>query len=219
MCYNIYLCYDDFMALDEKDFEEAIERINSGRLRSEAQVKQAVILHILRKLGWDDTNPDEFYPEYPLRYSVQGFVDYALLKPQHGPKVFIEAKKLGGINENGEEQLFQYAYAQGVRLLILTDGDIWNFYLSMAEGVPRERLFYRAILTNKGNTAEYVQSFYRYLSKAEVWSENAITAAEEQHTNRRAKQKAREHIPKVWRTMLEETTPRVAQHARYGCGK
>ncbi len=55
--------------------KKAVEHILSDRLDNEAQVKQAVILPILRALDWDDANPAEFVPEFPVD---SGRVDYAL---------------------------------------------------------------------------------------------------------------------------------------------
>ena len=48
----------------EEVLTSAIKRIRSDSLENEAQVKQAVILPILRALDWDDSDPAEFRPEY-----------------------------------------------------------------------------------------------------------------------------------------------------------
>ena len=101
-------------------------------------MKQAVILPILRCLQWDDSDPSQFKPEYAVG---KGFVDYTLLAPA-GPRVFVEAKRTGSLDSRGEGQLFAYAANKGVPILILTDGNLWNFYLSMAPGEPFERRFY-----------------------------------------------------------------------------
>ena len=50
----------------EQILKVAVERIRSGSLENEAQVKQAIILPILRALDWDDTNPAEFKPEFSV---------------------------------------------------------------------------------------------------------------------------------------------------------
>ena len=90
-------------------------------------------LPILRTLDWDDANPAEFVPEFPVD---SGRVDYALHQAGGQTLVFIEAKRLGGADDEGEEQLFGYAVNKGVPFLILTDGNVWDFYLSMAAGAP-----------------------------------------------------------------------------------
>ena len=204
--------------MNEKYFEEineklvdtlnkVIEWIRSGQLVSEAQVKQSIIVPILRDLGWDDTNPDELIPEYPIPHSGSGRVDYVLHGDTGNPLVFIEAKKLGHANEFGEQQLFQYAFGQGVPLLILTDGNIWNFYLSMAEGVTADRRFYGMVLTTTEKTDEYARSFFDYLEKIRVRSGDARTAAEKSHIDNKTRTRAKNAIPKVWRTLLEKPDP------------
>ena len=134
----------------EQALRAGLERLKSNQLTNEAQVKQAVILPILRALGWDDTDPNEFVPELSVDYldGGKGSVDYALhgMSPNRRPLVFLEAKKLGSIGLDGEEQLFGYANNQGVPFLVLTDGNLWNFYLAMADGIPAERRVYRAEL-------------------------------------------------------------------------
>ena len=119
-------------------------------------MKQAVIVPILRALDWDDADPAEFVPEYSVD---SGRVDYALLGPKGAPLVFVEAKGIGRVGLAGEEQLFRYAVNKGVPFLILTDGDLWDFYLSMAAGVPAERRFYRAKLTREEGVADHAGFF------------------------------------------------------------
>lgn len=157
------------MSLEEV-LRKAVERINSGSLTNEAQVKQAVILPILRALDWDDSDPAEFVPEFSVD---NGRVDYALLRHGGGPLVFIEAKGLGGVDIKGEEQVFRYAVNRGVPFLILTDGNLWDFYLSMAAGDPPDRQFYRVELKNEERVIEYVEPFEKFLLKSRVVSEEA----------------------------------------------
>ncbi len=180
--------------------KKAVEHILSDRLDNEAQVKQAVILPILRALDWDDANPAEFVPEFPVD---SGRVDYALLRDGGDPLVFIEAKKLGAADGQGEEQLFGYAVNKGVPFLILTDGNVWDFYLSMAAGAPSERRFYRAELTRAERTPEYVEFLETYLRKSPVVSGQARRTAEKRHESNRESEKARKAIPRAWRTLLE----------------
>lgn len=184
----------------EKTLKVAVERISSGSLENEAQVKQAIIVPILRALDWDDTNPAEFKPEFSVG---KGWVDYALLPEGGGPLVFIEAKGLGRVDILGEEQLFRYAVNRGVPFLILTDGDLWDFYLSMAAGDPAERRFYRAELTREERIPEYARFLDSHLQKTRVVSGEARRAAEKRHESNREREKARKAIPGAWRTLLE----------------
>ena len=184
----------------EKTLKVAVEHIRSGSLENEAQVKQAIIVPILRALEWDDTNPAEFKPEFSVG---KGWVDYALLPEGGGPLVFIEAKGLGRVDIAGEEQLFRYAVNKGVPFLILTDGDLWDFYLSMAAGDPSERRFYRAELTREERVPEYARFLDTHLRKTRVVSGEARRSAERRHESNREREIARKAIPGAWRTLLE----------------
>ena len=93
----------------EQTLKTAVSRLRAGHLDNEAQLKQAVILPILRALDWDDTDPEAFKPEYSAGH---GFVDYALLD-RGRPLIFIEAKRIGTMDAGGEEQLFGYASNRG----------------------------------------------------------------------------------------------------------
>lgn len=184
----------------EAILKKAVGRIRSGALENEAQVKQAVIVPILRELGWEDSDPDEFKPEFPV---AGGRVDYALLRDGGSPLVFIEAKALGRVDIAGEEQVFGYAVNRGVPFLILTDGNLWDFYLSMAEGDPAERRFYRAELKREERMPEYVEFFGKHFGKARVVSGKARQEAERRHESARERAKARKAIQGVWRKLLE----------------
>ena len=184
----------------EQGLKSVIGRLCSGLLENEAQVKQAVILPILRTLDWDDSDPESFKPEYSVG---RGLVDYALL--DHGnPLVFIEAKRIGALDAGGEEQLFGYASNRGVPLLVLTDGNRWDFYLSMAAGVPSERRFYRLELLLKHKIPEYVDFLDQHLRKGRVVSGEARLVAEKRHASNREQERAQQAIPRTWRALLQE---------------
>ena len=74
----------------EQVLNRAVDRIRSGQLNNEDQVKLSVILPILRALEWDDTNPSELVPEFSI---PSGRVDYALFDAARGPFVFVECKR------------------------------------------------------------------------------------------------------------------------------
>ena len=184
----------------EETLEIVIDRLRSGQLDNEAQVKQAVILPVLRALGWDDTDPQAFKPEYA---AGRGFVDYALLDHSK-PLIFIEAKRIGAMDAASEQQLFGYASNRGVPFLILTDGDRWDFYLSMAAGEPTERRFYRLELQLEHKISEYVKFFEEHLRKDFVISGKAKLSAEQRHASNQERERARNEIPSAWRALLSE---------------
>lgn len=184
----------------EQTLRKVIGYLNSGSLHSEAAVKASVVLPVLRKLGWDDTDPNEVKPEFP----VDGkFVDYALIGDGK-PLVFIEAKHVHAKVGTGEEQLFGYAAHKGVPLLILTNGRCWDFYLSMAAGLPADRRFYRLDLGLEDKTPDYVEFLEQHLRESQVVSGQANLSAQELLANKRLREKARGAIPRAWRALVDE---------------
>ena len=191
----------------EQVLRNALDNIRSGQLTNEAQVKQAVILPILRALGWDDANPSEFVPEHAVgTESGRGSVDYALCRtlPSQLPLIFVETKKLGNVDVSGEGQLFRYAANQGVPFLVLTDGDVWNFYLAMAAGEPPERIVYRAELRREEKLSEYKGFFEKYLDKARVLSGKARQDAERDKESEANRLTAQNAISGSWQDLLSE---------------
>ncbi len=181
----------------EETLRTAVSNLGSNRLENEAQVKQAVILPILRALDWDDANPVTFRPEYAVD---NGFVDYALLD-RSKPRVFVEAKRKGAISPDSEAQLFRYAAHQGVPLLVLTDGNLWALYLSMAEGHPSERRFFVTEL-EKADILECAEDFRILLKKDRVVSGAARREAERRHELIRSRLIARGSIQTAWHALL-----------------
>ena len=197
----------------EQVLKRSLTNLQPGVLANEAQIKLAVILPILGELGWNNSNPNEFKPEFeipdPQVPGKKRWVDYALgsllsSNPPH-PLVFVEAKNAGYADTKGEEQLFSYAVNRGVPLLILTDGTVWNFYLSMAAGFPPERLFCRVELKYEEKIPDYVESFQHYLKKDNVLSEDARHTAERELKRIKDKETARNAIGPCWDFLVSES--------------
>lgn len=188
------------MSLSE-ELRKAIRLLRSGVPASEAQVKQAVIIPILRCLQWDDSNLNQIYPEYSTK---EGFVDYALFTPA-GPRVFIEAKRIGGLGIQGETQLFTYAANKGIPILILTDGNHWNFYLSMAPGEPSERCFLSLELMNDSAAVDSEKHLRSVLRRDNVEDDSARQYAENLLESKRRNKRARQQIPLAWQSLVSES--------------
>lgn len=100
-------------------------RLKKGEYRNEADVRMGVVNALLRCLGWPDDDPNIVCSEFR---TPNGRVDYALCDPGRNPLVLIEVKRVGNL-AGAEEQLFPYAvHLQGVPILILTDGEVWQFF-------------------------------------------------------------------------------------------
>ena len=180
--------------------KKAIGTLRSEDLQREEDVKLAVILPILRALGWNEADLGSIRAEYP---AGSGRVDYALLCDSR-PQVFVEAKRRGALDVRAEVQLFRYANNRGVPLLLLTDGYRWDFYLSMAEGPPEERRFCSLELAKDDDFAAYSEALETYLRKTQVVSGRARREAEDRLHLDRQQIKARKAIPEAWNALLDE---------------
>lgn len=202
----------------EQALNKAITNLESGELLTEAAVKVAVVDSVLRALGWDPADPSRFKPEFAVG---KRRVDYALLD-RGKPLVFIEAKHSDVKIGKGEDQLFGYANHQGVPLLVLTNGWNWDFYLSMAAGLPPDRRFYSLDLRLGDNVAEYVEFLGQHLQKDRVVSGKARLSAEGMLQNNKDREKARDAIPGVWSGLIEGReeilTDLLAEEVESTCG-
>lgn len=176
---------------------EAIKAIRDLEQYDEAGAKHALVLSLLKELGWDPFNREEVYPEYPLDEKK---LDYCL-QIEGNVKVFIEAKKPSENLERHEEQLLQYAYKRGVKLAILTNGVTWWFYLAMKEVPWPERKFF-AIDIRTQSTSEISSNFLSFLGKQEVASGEAIESAEKLLESKSRVRKIQQTLPRAWREII-----------------
>lgn len=180
---------------------ETIELIIQKRntLTNEAKVRSAAIDPILTDLGWDITDVEEVEPEHTVNKNLH--VDYALKPHSDAPQVFIEAKKVGGVSEKGEDQLFIYATNQGVPLLVLTDGFVWRFYLSMAAGRPNERLFL-SLKVDESSKGGVQEELTKLLSKELVLNGESNSYANSLLAKKNLPRKLKSAIQKIWSSTI-----------------
>ena len=184
--------------LDE--FIENFKKIPKRDL-DETSTKQALVLPILQKLGWDIFNTEEVKPEYSVENRR---VDYSL-RIEKSDKVFVEAKKSAESldNEDYEKQLLDYSFMQGVDLAILTNGITWSFYLPTQKGDWKARKFYTIdILQQESKDAS--AKFSELLSKENIVSEKALRFADEIYRGKQKKLKIDETLPDAWNKIISE---------------
>ncbi len=92
-------------------------------------------------------------------------------------KVFIEVKKINEDLDKHQEQLLGYAFKEGVKLAILTNGISWRFYLPLYEGSWDQRKFYTIDIYDQA-TDDMISRFIDYLEKKNVCSGKSIQIAE-----------------------------------------
>ncbi len=182
------------------------EKVRAGSFPNEYAVSLSSVAPLLGSLGWPTNDPLVVYPQY----KVGGlFVDFALCHPL-GRKalVFIEVKKVGGLSPKGQEQLFNYAYSQGVPLLVFTDGNQWDFYLAPGQGNFEERKIYSLDLLND-EMLESCARLIRYLSQNNVLSGIASRNAWEDHQREIKRQQIEQTLPLAWNQLLVDADPSV----------
>ena len=180
-------------------FVKEVQKNRQLNFLSEEATKQAVILRMLASLGWDQFNPDEIVPEY----SVSGKrVDYAL-RYNNSNKVFIEVKKVGEELEKHQEQLLNYAFKEGVRLAVLTNGISWWFYLPLREGSWEQRKFYTIEIYDQ-DANDITSKFVDFLSKENAISGEYIKNAEKVYKSRQKQYLIKESLPKAWDKITKE---------------
>jgi predicted type IV restriction endonuclease len=183
---------------------EEVERVQSqlrdGAFSSEneAAVRQAIVLPILRALGWPDSDTRIVAPEY----AVEGRrVDYALCDQPDHPRVFLEVKRVGQ-TDGGDKQLFEYAFHRGVPIAVLTDGQQWSLFLPGEEGRYEERRVYKLDLLER-DASECADRLRRYLACDRVHSGEALEAARSDYRDAARVRQIRLTLPRAWRALVE----------------
>jgi predicted type IV restriction endonuclease len=179
--------------------EKIRARLEAGAYPNEASVSTSIVTPILSALGWDTSDPEQFIPEYS---SGGRRVDIALCGTAKRPNVFIEVKAVG-LAMNGDRQLFEYAFHEGIPFCILTDGKDWHFYLPSGQGNYDERRVYRLQITER-TAAECTTTFSRYLLRSRVKSGEALDDATRDYRDVSSRREAGRNIPKAWAQLVSQ---------------
>jgi hypothetical protein len=158
-----------------------------------------VITPVLRALGWDDSDPEQVIPEYA---SGGRRVDFALCGAGKRPSLFIEVKGVGRAIE-GDRQLFEYAFHEGIPLCLLTDGREWSFFLPGGQGSYDERRVYRLQLDERP-VEECTRILTRYLSRDRIKSGDAFEDAMRDYRDIASRREAKRRLPEAWLKLVEE---------------
>ena len=183
----------------KEHIDDIREGLEADRYRSEAQVPQGIVLRLLAILDWPTFTTEVVIPEY----RVEGTrVDFALCHPLLRPVVFVEVKQVGGI-EGAEQQLFQYAFHEGVPIAILTDGREWHFFTPSGQGNYRERRVYKLDLIEE-NSEESAMRLNRYLAYESIRTGEAIRAIEDDYRNISTQRQIEASLPEAWGRLVQE---------------
>jgi len=149
-----------------EDVIEDIRRKLEKGFPNEAAVSQGAVLPILQACGWNTHDTDEVPPQYGTQDKER--VDHALLRGGK-PLIFIEVKhRLDNDRslDKGIEQVFKYAYDEGVPVAVLTDGDAWFFYWPAAPERRYADRLARAIQLTRTEPTEAATILRKYLQKS-----------------------------------------------------
>ena len=176
--------------------------LRQGRFRDEAAVSLGVVLPILNALEWPVFDTSVVIPQYQVaEHPERRVVDFALVKLNGHLAVFIEVKRVGGIDADGERQLFEYAFHKGVPLAVLTDGQEWNFYLPLEEGGYQDRQVYKFdLLSHDSDGCKY--RLHRYLAREEVLKDNALINMRADHQYSIREGAIEKAMPQAWIGLL-----------------
>lgn len=186
-------------------------KLESDSYQNEEHVRLSLVSRILLELGWDIWNPQEVNTEYTVvPQEDYTRVDMALfLNKYTPPSVYIEIKSVGKVDfelNKIEKQLRDYNRNNTSMFTVLTDGRKWRFYYSQTGGEFSHKCF-KIIDLLKDESEDIEASFFTFLSKAEIASENAKKEAES-YLQLSQKQRALEDaLPKARRLTLESPYP------------
>ena len=124
------------------EFNESLDQISAkvrdlkDGIETEEATKNAFIMPFIGQvLGYDVFNPNEVIPEFTADIGVKKGekIDYALV--QDGQvQILIECKKIGQpLSLENASQLYRYFACTKARIGVLTNGQVWNFYMDIDE--------------------------------------------------------------------------------------
>ncbi|MDD9853416.1 MAG: type I restriction enzyme HsdR N-terminal domain-containing protein [Deltaproteobacteria bacterium] len=184
------------------EFEALVRRLRKQAVLdwSEETAKHAVVVEILKMLGWSP-----FEMEFEVKVGSKrnrGLVDIKLYAGKRS--VLVECKKPSVDLDNAVGQLFEYAFYEGARLAVLTNGVRWDLYLPYdADGSARERRFASIGLQSREAPADLFAELHRFLEHSAVKSGKAERNAKERLKAKQRGDQVKDAMPVVWKELLD----------------
>jgi len=163
-----------------------------------ASTKQAVVLRLLSLLGWDIFNVDEVKPVDDVKPKN---VDYSL-RSKNIDRVFIKVLKINEKLNGFQEGLIASAAKGKVEISVLTNGLIWQFYLSLMEGDLEQKNFCTLDLL-KQKPGDVAAQFLNFLEKENISSGKSLKTANARQ-NERQQTAVEDTIPSAWSKIISE---------------
>ena len=155
---------------------EYIKSLDTSK-QNESTARTAIVLPMLRALGWNTADPDEVYMEYEVAKHLKGYADIALLV-QGAPLIFIETKapRHSLETEKHKIQLLEYCQMKQVRIGVLTNGLEWRIYY-LGAGADKNSALAKIIDLTHEKTENSAKMFMNLLSRDAVSDTRALTSA------------------------------------------
>ena len=193
-----------------KSLESAIKSVKenyaTGKISSEADSITEIKKILHKGLGWDSLDLRQMQSEFPVGERNSGRVDLVLFDSNGHVFALIEAKKADEISNDSKRrkytsQLFNYAIEKGARLLILTDGLLWYFFVP---GGGADTLLEINLLNDEGYQ-KFNKDVSRILGRNIVESEKLSKNINEIYEEKFLSDKARKAIKPAWENLLKNS--------------
>ncbi|MFG1347447.1 type I restriction endonuclease [Xanthobacter autotrophicus DSM 431] len=157
------------------------------RCANEESTKMFLVVPMIAFLGYDPMDPNEVFPEHHCDFSekYKNRVDFAIFKAE-APVIAIESKPVGApsLRDDRGQLRSYFNAAKTVKMGILTDGLIWEFYAdsdepNMMDANPFLRFDLREVAKGKVDDSA-LEGLYS-LSKAQFDPENIGAEAKRKH--------------------------------------
>ena len=191
----------------KEHLDDIRNNLSTDMFTSEALVSEGIVRRLLEALAWPKYDPQVIIPEYSVGKGER--VDFALCHPPLKPRVFIEVKQVGQLDEDAEAQLFKYAGRKNVPIAVLTDGREWYFFYPSGLGDFDERRVYQLNLIET-DLVESAERLSRYLNYESIRTGKAINAIENDHRE----SSMRRQIEDVWTKLLQQGSALVELMAK-----
>lgn len=184
------------------EFEALVRRLRKQAVLdwSEETAKHAVVVEILKMLGWSP-----FEMEFEVKVGSKrnrGLVDIKLYAGKRS--VLVECKKPSIDLDHAVGQLFEYAFYEGARLAVLTNGVRWDLYLPYdADGSAQERKFASLSLQSRDVPGDLFAELHRFLEHSAVKSGKAERNAKERLKAKQRGDQVKDAMPVVWKELLD----------------
>jgi hypothetical protein len=116
--------------------------------------------------------------------------------------VFIEVKAPNS-GDDGDRQLFEYAFHQGTPFAILVNGREWSFYLPAEQGNYLERRVQKLDLLER-DPQDSAKVLERYLKFDRVRDGSAHTDARADYQSAARQREAEKTIPRAWQDLISQ---------------